>query len=192
MNFEIALLLTVLFGSLTNTFCAINISREGRSFYMQKTLPIRYSKMLGVKIGLNFVVTMLSVGISTLVITLQGFIEPMEAVFVFAVGIILGLAQICFATRKDLNHPYFPTEEDNTVKESNGNVSTIIILGMIISLVVGGVPLVYSVLDSLKGDGMANFTYLFAGGLSVVVLIASLLYTFIGIKSKFERLSEGD
>lgn len=192
MNFEIALLLTVLFGSLTNTFCAINISREGRSFYMQKTLPIRYSKMLGVKIGLNFVVTMLSVGISTLVITLQGFIEPMEAVFVFAVGIVLGLAQICFATRKDLNHPYFPTEEDNTVKESNGNVSTIIILGMIISLVVGGVPLVYSVLDSLKGDGMANFTYLFAGGLSVVVLIASLLYTFIGIKSKFERLSEGD
>ena len=192
MNFEIALLLTVLFGSLTNTFCAINISREGRSFYMQKTLPIRYSKMLGVKIGLNFVVTMLSVGISTLVITLQGFIEPMEAVFVFAVGIILGLAQICFATRKDLNHPYFPTEEDNTVKESNGNVSTIIILGMIISLVVGGVPLVYSILDSLKGDGMANFTYLFAGGLSVVVLIASLLYTFIGIKSKFERLSEGD
>lgn len=192
MNFEIALLLTVLFGSLTNTFCAINISREGRSFYMQKTLPIRYSKMLGVKIGLNFVVTMISVGISTLVITLQGFIEPMEAVFVFAVGIILGLAQICFATRKDLNHPYFPTEEDNTVKESNGNVSTIIILGMIISLVVGGVPLVYSVLDSLKGDGMANFTYLFAGGLSVVVLIASLLYTFIGIKSKFERLSEGD
>lgn len=192
MNFEIALLLTVLFGSLTNTFCAINISREGRSFYMQKTLPIRYSKMLGVKIGLNFVVTMLSVGISTLVITLQGFIEPMEAVFVFAVGIILGLAQICFATRKDLNHPYFPTEEDNTVKESNGNVSTIIILGMIISLVVGGVPLVYSVLDSLKGDGMANFTYLFAGGLSVVVLIASLLYTFIGIKAKFERLSEGD
>ena len=192
MNFEIALLLTVLFGSLTNTFCAINISREGRSFYMQKTLPIRYSKMLGVKIGLNFVVTMLSVGISTLVITLQGFIEPMEAVFVFAVGIILGLAQICFATRKDLNHPYFPTEEDNTVKESNGNVSTIIILGMIISLVVGGVPLIYSVLDSLKGDGIAYFTYLFAGGLSVVVLIASLLYTFIGIKSKFERLSEGD
>ncbi|MBQ9115017.1 MAG: hypothetical protein IJY07_03680 [Clostridia bacterium] len=192
MNFEIALLLTVLFGSLTNTFCAINISREGRSFYMQKTLPIRYSKILGVKIGLNFVVTILSVGISTLVIMLQGFVEPMEAVFVFAVGIILGLAQICFATRKDLNHPYFPTEEDNTVKESNGNVSTIIILGMIISLVVGGIPLVYSVLDSLKGDGMAHFTYLFAGGLSVVVLIASLLYTFIGIKSKFERLSEGD
>ncbi len=192
MNFEIALLLTVLFGSLTNTFCAINISREGRSFYMQKTLPIRYSKLIGVKIGLNFAVTLLSVGISTLIIAKEGFIETNEAIFVFAIGIVLGLAQICFATRKDLNHPYFPTEEDNTVKESNGNVSTIIILGMIISLVVGGVPLVFSVLDALKGNGIANFTYMFAGGLSIFTLVVSLLYTFIGMRAKFERLSEGD
>lgn len=192
MNFEIAILLTVLFGSLTNTFCAINISREGRSFYMQKTLPIKYTKLIGVKIGLNFAVTLLSVGISTLVITLLNYIDYKEGAFVFFVGVLLGLAQICFATRKDLNRPYFPTEEDNTVKEGNGNVSTIIVLGMLVSIVIGGVPLVYRVLDMLKGGGMANFTYLFAGGLAVVVLIASLLYTFIGMRAKFERLSEGD
>ena len=192
MNFELALLLTVLFGSLTNTFCAINISREGRSFYMQKTLPIKHSKYIGVKIGLNLVVTILSVGVSTLVITLLGFLTYVEAIFVFGVGVVLGFAQICFATRKDLNKPYFPTEEDNTVKEGNGNVSTIIVLGMIISLIIGGIPLVYGVLNMLKGGGMANFTYLFAGGLAVLVLIASLLYTFIGLRAKFERLSEGD
>lgn len=192
MNFELALLLTVLFGSLTNTFCAINISREGRSFYMQKTLPIKHSKYIGVKIGLNLVVTILSVGVSTLVITLLGFLTYVEAIFVFGVGVVLGFAQICFATRKDLNKPYFPTEEDNTVKEGNGNVSTIIVLGMIISLIIGGIPLIYGVLNMLKGGGMANFTYLFAGGLAVLVLIASLLYTFIGLRAKFERLSEGD
>ncbi len=192
MNFELALLLTVLFGSLTNTFCAINISREGRSFYMQKTLPIKHSKYIGVKIGLNLVVTILSVGVSTLVITLLGFIAYVEAIFVFGVGVVLGLAQICFATRKDLNKPYFPTEEDNTVKEGNGNVSTIIVLGMIISLIIGGIPLVYGVLNMLKGGGIESFTYLFAGGLAVLVLIGSLLYTFIGLRAKFERLSEGD
>ena len=192
MNFELALLLTVLFGSLTNTFCAINISREGRSFYMQKTLPIKHSKYIGVKIGLNLVVTILSVGVSTLVITLLGFLTYVEAIFVFGVGVVLGFAQICFATRKDLNKPYFPTEEDNTVKEGNGNVSTIIVLGMIISLIIGGIPLIYGVLNMLKGGGMESFTYLFAGGLAVLVLIASLLYTFIGLRAKFERLSEGD
>lgn len=193
MNFEIALLLTVLFGSLTNTFCAINISREGRSFYMQKTLPIKYSKIVGVKIGLNFVVTILSVGISTTVITLLGFIDNLEGAFVFFVGVVLGLAQICFATRKDLNKPYFPTEEDNTVKEGNGNVSTIIVLGMLVSLIIGGVPLAFAVLGSLDAEmNIEGFTYMFAGGLSLLSLICSLLYTFIGMRKKFERLSEGD
>ncbi len=193
MNFEMALLLTVLFGSLTNTFCAINISREGRSFYLQKTLPIRYTKLIGVKIALNFVVTILSVGISTIVITALGYIEYLEGAFIFFVGIVMGLAQICFATRKDLNKPFFPTEEDNTVKESNGNVSTIIVLGMITSLIIGGVPLVITVLGTLKKEaGIEGFTYLFAGVVALVILIASLLYTFIGMRKKFERLSEGD
>jgi len=193
MNFEIAILLTVLFGSLTNTFCAINVSREGRSFYLQKTLPIKYTKLIGVKIILNFVVTVLSVGISTLVITNLGYIEYLEGAFVFFVGIVMGLAQICFATRKDLNNPYFPTEEDNTVKESNGNVSTIIVLGMITSLIIGGVPLAFTVLGTLKSvESIEGFTYLFAGGVSIILLIASLLYTFIGMRKKFERLSEGD
>ena len=193
MNLEIALLLTVLFGSLTNTFCAINISREGRSFYLQKTLPIKYTKLIGVKIALNFVVTILSVGISTIVITALGYVEYLEGAFIFFVGIVMGLAQICFATRKDLNKPFFPTEEDNTVKESNGNVSTIIVLGMITSLIIGGVPLVITVLGTLKNEaGIEGFTYLFAGVVALVILIASLLYTFIGMRKKFERLSEGD
>ena len=196
MNFEIALLLTVLFGSLTNTFCAINISREGRSFYLQKTLPIRYTKLIGVKIALNFVVTILSVGISTAVITVLGYVEYLEGAFVFFIGVVMGLAQICFATRKDLNKPFFPTEEDNTVKESNGNVSTIIVLGMITSLIIGGVPLGFGVLGNFKSieiiADVEGFTYLFAGAVAMVTLVASLLYTFIGMKKKFERLSEGD
>ena len=193
MNFELALLLTVLFGSLTNTFCAINISREGKSFYMQKTLPIRYSKLIGVKIGLNLVVTILSVGVSTLVIALLGYVEMMEAIFIFFIGVVMGASQICFATRKDLNKPYFPTEEDNTVKEGNGNVSTIIVLGMIISLIIGGVPLMFTIIGSLKRvESIEGFTYLFAGVVALVTLVVSLLYTFIGLKKKFERLSEGD
>lgn len=193
MNLELALLLTVLFSSLTNTFCAINISREGRSFYMQKTLPVDYRLLIGVKIGLNFVVTILSVGISVLIIAVLGYVSYAEGAFIFFVGIILGLSQICFATRKDLNNPFFPTEEDNTVKEGNGNVSTIIVIGMFISLIVGGVPLAMNVLGALKDTlVIPNFTYVFVSALSAVCLVGSLLYTFIGMRKKFERLSEGD
>ena len=111
----------------------------------------------------------------------------------FIIGTILGLAQICFATRKDLNNPYFPTEEDNTVKEGNGNVSTIIVVGMLASLIIGGVPLGISVLSNLKeGFQIPNFTYIFVSVAAVLSLVASLLYTFIGIRGRFDRLSEGD
>ena len=182
LNFELALILTILFGSLTNTFCAINISREGRSFYMQKTLPIKHTKILGVKIG-----------VSSIVISALGYVDFLEGAFVFIIGTILGLAQICFATRKDLNNPYFPTEEDKTVKEGNGNVSTIIVVGMLASLIIGGVPLGISVLSNLKeGFQIPNFTYIFVSVAAVLSLVASLLYTFIGIRGRFDRLSEGD
>ena len=202
MNLEIAVLLTVLFGSLTNTFCATNISREGRSFYMQKTLPISCRRIITVKILLNFVITILSVGISTIVITANQFITVGEGFFVFFVGITLGLSQICFATRIDLNKPFFPNEEDNTIKEGNGNVSTIILLGMFTAIILGGLPLFVGILGIYKKTpgtdflgsliAIENFTYLFAGILAIVVLIASVAFTLIGLRSRFERLSEGD
>ena len=192
MNLEIALFITVLFGALTNTFCAINISREGRSFYMQKTLPIKFSDILGVKILLNVVVTLLSVGISTLIITVLGYISYLDGLFVFFVGVVTGVAQICFATRKDLNKPHFSTEEDNTVKEGNGNVSAIIMLGMIVAVVLAGVPLFYGIKNSFEEESFAGFTYLFAGLGALIVLGASLAYTFIGLRKSFERITEGD
>lgn len=191
-NFEIAIFLTLLFGSLTNTFCAINISREGPSFYMQKTLPIKHSQFIGVKIVLNFIVSVVSVGISSIVISALGYVTLWEGAFIFFVGTVMSLAQICFATRLDLNHPHFSTEEDNTVKESNSNVSVIIILGMISSVILGGAPLFAKVLTFFNNPIPSYLTYLFVGGLSVLILIASLMFTFIGLKSKFDRISEGD
>lgn len=191
-NFEIAIFLTLLFGALTNTFCAINISREGPSFYMQKTLPIKHLQFIGVKIVLNFIVSVISVGVSTIVITSLGYVAIVEGVFIFFVGIVMSLAQICFATKLDLNHPHFSTEEDNTVKESNSNVSVIIILGMVFSVILGGVPLFAKVMTFFDNPIPGYLTYLFVGGVSLLILLGSLLYTFIGLKAKFDRISEGD
>ena len=191
-NFEIAIFLTLLFGSLTNTFCAINISREGPSFYMQKTLPIKHSQFIGVKIVLNFIVSVVSVGISSIVISALEYVTPGESAFIFFVGIVMSLAQICFATRLDLNHPHFSTEEDNTVKESNSNVSVIIILGMISSVIMGGIPLFALVMTYFDNPIPAYATYLFVGGLSLIILAASLTFTFVGLKAKFDRISEAD
>lgn len=54
---------------------------------------------------------------------------------------MMALSQILYATRKDLNSPQFSLEEDNVVRESNNNVSIIVVLGLVSAMLLGGIPL---------------------------------------------------
>lgn len=191
-DFELAILLTVLFGALTNTFCATNVSRDGKSFYVEKTLPISINEILGAKIVLSFLVATIAVGITAAVLLAKGFVSVGEGAFVFAVGAIMSLSQIFYATRKDLNNPRFSLDEDNVVRESNNNVSIIVVLGLVSSLILGGIPLFVNVLAGIRGKDMRWFTYVFASAITAAVLAASLAYYCIGIKARFEKVTEGD
>jgi len=85
-DFELAILLTVLFGALTNTFCATNVSRDGKSFYVEKTLPLSINEIMGAKIALSFAVAVISVGIAATVLLAKKYVSTGEGVFVFFVG----------------------------------------------------------------------------------------------------------
>ncbi len=191
-DFELAILLTVLFGALTNTFCATNVSRDGKSFYVEKTLPLSINEILGAKILLSFFVSALSVGITAIVFLAKKYVSAGEGAFIFVIGAITSLSQILYATRKDLNNPRFSLDEDNVVRESNNNVSIIVVLGLVSALILGGIPVLVNVLSSVKGKEMSWFTYLFASLCAVAVFVASLLYYFVGRKARFERVTEGD
>lgn len=191
-DFELAIFLTVLFGALTNTFCATNVSRDGKSFYVEKTLPLSINEILGAKIVLSFFVSALSVGITAIVFLAKKYVSAGEGAFIFVIGAITSLSQILYATRKDLNNPRFSLDEDNVVRESNNNVSIIVVLGLVSALILGGIPVLVNVLSSVKGKEMSWFTYLFASLCAVAVFVASLLYYFVGRKARFERVTEGD
>lgn len=191
-NFELAVFLVILFGALTNTFCATNISRDGNAFYALKTMPVSCGAIIGAKIFFCSVVFVLSAGLSVTLLSSLGFISYAEGAFVFFAAAMLGEAQICFATRKDLNRPRFPYEEDNEVKETNSSVSSIIFIGIISAVALGGVPLIVSVFSAVKGGGaQESFTYLFVGAASTALLAAALIYTLTGLKKKFNELTEG-
>lgn len=191
-DFELAILLTVLFGALTNTFCATNVSRDGKSFYVEKTLPLSINEIMGAKIALSFAVAVISVGIAATVLLAKKYVSAGEGAFVFFVGAVMALSQILYATRKDLNSPQFSLDEDNVVRESNNNVSIIVVLGLVSALILGGIPLFVNVLSSVKGKDMRWFTYVFASACAAAVLIGSLSYYFIGRKNRFDRVTEGD
>lgn len=105
---------------------------------------------------------------------------------------MMALSQILYATRKDLNSPQFSLEEDNVVRESNNNVSIIVVLGLVSAMLLGGIPLFVNVLSNVRGKDMRWFTYVFVSVCAAAEFVGSLLYYLIGIKARFDRVTEGD
>ena len=191
-NFELALFLVLVFGGLTNTFCATNISREGPAFCALKSTPIPWTEFIGVKVLFCSIVTVLTMAVSVILVSALGYIAPWEAAVLFFIALILAEAQICFATRKDLDRPNFSEDDDCEVRESNTTVSTIVIATLLVSAVIGGVSLYTSIFFSNKGQEVSGTIIGIAFGVALALLAACVTYLLVGIEKKFKQLTGGN
>ena len=190
---ELGLFLVLAFGALTNTFAATAVSRDGSAFYTLKTMPIKPRAIITAKLLFSAIVAVCSVIISAAVIYIADFVTLGEAAFIALIGVMMGLAQIAFATRKDLNRPEFSADEDSEVRESTGTVSLIIVIGFLTGLVTGGLALFMSVY--LGGKGVENAeAYIMAAcfAIAAVLLTLSFYYLYKGLDKRLYEMSEGD
>ena len=191
-NFELALFLVLVFGGLTNTFCATNISREGPAFCALKSTPIPWKEFIGVKVLFCSIVTVLTMAVSVILVSALGYIAPWEAAVLFFIALILAEAQICFATRKDLDRPNFSEDDDCEVRESNTTVSTIVIATLLVSAVIGGASLYASIFFSNKGQEVSGTIIGIAFGVALALLAVCITYLLVGIEKKFKQLTGGN
>ena len=191
-NFELALFLVLVFGGLTNTFCATNISREGPAFCALKSTPIPWKEFIGVKVLFCSIVTVLTMAVSVTLVSALGYIAPWEAAVLFFIALILAEAQICFATRKDLDRPNFSEDDDCEVRESNTTVSTIVIATLLVSAVIGGASLYASIFFSNKGQEVSGTIIGIAFGVALALLAVCITYLLVGIEKKFKQLTGGN
>ena len=190
-NLELALFLTILFGALTNIFCATNISRDGEMFYTVKAMPLSYKTVFFSKIVLCLIVTAISQVASAVILAVAGIVGAWDALFIFAVGLLFGFVNIAVATRYDFNHAKFSTEDDGEIKESSGTVSTVIVMGMVLSFAVGGAVFVLKLLAQLRHFEYGALTYLLAGGLAIVAAALAAVYLLFRLKRKYYEFSGG-
>ena len=190
VNTELALFLTLLFGALTNIFCATNVSRDGEMFYTVKAYPISYKTVFFSKIFLCLVVTAASQLISAVLLLATGNISWYAAIFLFFVGTAFGFVNICVATRHDFNHAHFSTEEDGEIKESGSVVSAIIMFGMVVSFLIGGIVLAIRVLTALRQLEYGWLTYVITIVIAAVSAVLAFYY-FIGSLGKKYYQFEG-
>ncbi len=192
-NFELALFLVLVFGGLTNTFCATNISREGPAFCALKSTPIPWKEFIGSKILFCSLITVLSMAVSVIIIGASGLLLPWECAVLFFIALILAEAQICFATRKDLDRPNFSDDDDCEVRESNTTVSTIVIATLLTSAFIGGISLYASIyFGNYHGKDVSGAIVGIAFGIAAALLAICVAYLCIGIEKKFKQLTGGN
>ena len=191
-NLELAVFLTILFGSLTNIFCATNISRDGYMFYVVKGFPISSKTVFLSKVVLCAIVTALSQLTSAILVSAMGYIPWYSGIFLFVVGMLFGLANILVATRYDFDHANFSTEDDGEIKESSNAVSVIILIGLVMSFTVGGAIFAFKAITQLRGANLEYMTYLLAGGLAVLFAALASVYMILGLKRKYYEFEGGN
>lgn len=148
INFELSITIIMMLSVLTNTFCASNISRDGSMFTMEKTMPISSKQFVFSKIIFCTIVSLLSILVSCVIALTTGFINFGEMLIVFLVTGIVSVSMICFATRMDLNKPKFANNENNEVKDSSQTVSSVILIGIIVSGIISGIILVLGIMQA--------------------------------------------
>ncbi|MDY5439586.1 MAG: hypothetical protein SPG06_02285 [Eubacteriales bacterium] len=187
-SLELSLILTVLFVSLTNTFCATGINRDREMFYSIKAMPISGRKVMFVKVVSAMLIALLSNVANSIVLGATGYLDVGGAFLVLFVGVAIAFAQICFATRSNLNFPDF---SENSGDKATNLVSKIITFGLISTIVVGALLLYFKISQSLQGIESSTITYVILVVVSVALAVLGYVYMIRKLRRKYYEVSGG-
>lgn len=187
LDFELAFFIIIMFNLLTNTFCATNISRDGRMFQVLKTMPIGHREIIFSKVLFSALVSLLSIIFTVLLMIVIGYITIFEGLIIFFTTTLLSFAVIFFATRKDLNNPRFPSNRHQEIKEETGTVSLIVFMGLASSLLIGGLVLFARILMTFRKNEFfgTRLAVIVVVLLSMLIFGLSLFYLLFGLKKKY-------
>ena len=173
-QFSLALLITLLFSVLTNTFCATNVSRDGMTALTSKAFPLKATRIFLAKVVFCGIVSTLSVVLTATLLVAATSLTIWDGVVCGSIGTAFSLAQIFFATRVDLKHAKLSASADEIESQSNKTMSKVIVVGFVLALLAG----VASVVLALLSKGIP-----FIGGktVEISILYSYLVPTFIGV-----------
>lgn len=165
-----------LLGGGTNVLGLYPITRENNSFYILKSLPISFEKILMSKVLLSSIV-MVAVYLLTTVIA----VFTMKIWWYIAIGMMLvltltGFGTQCLTTRLDLKEPKFGWSNFNQSLKNSKNSWMAMLIGFIVIIVIGAI--------------VTGFMLLYLATQSEVIILlmwlaltlASSLYAFVAYK----------
>lgn len=183
-DFEIVLSAVCMYSILLNTFCANNISRDGKFFNLMKTYPVSPKQLVLSKILFCSITSFIAILITGVALLVSSQLTVLKTIAVVAIAIILNLGVICIATRKDLN-----TIKLNNADENSTSVNFLMFWGLIFSVGVTGLSFIMSIFLQISvGIRLAHIiTCLVVLVISVLVCFVSIIYLLRKLDKKYKE-----
>ena len=189
------LLVLLIFSILTNTFCATNVSRDGRAALNAKLFPVKPSMILLAKVLFCDIVSSLAIVASALVLANATTLSTSDAIVCTCIALVFSVAQIFIATRMDLNHAKVAASPIEMEKHSNRTVAKVVFLGLFLALLLGLLSLfitVFANMESIEIIARLNLQGWYAYAVpalgSLLYLGFAVLYYTVKLDRSFDRL----
>ena len=195
-EFSLALLVVLVFGILTNTFCATNITRDGKSALKAKSFPVKASKLLFSKVLFCSIISSLSVLGSVAMLYFTVGMTPFNAVITCVIGLVFSFSQILIATRTDLNCAVVDASPEEGARTSDRTIAKVVTVGLFFAVIIGFVTFFVSVFAGtapafLKGFEVKEvYVYLIPAIIALIYFGASLVYYLVNIEKAFSKLTK--
>lgn len=144
-DFEIVLCAMCMYSILLNSFCANNISRDGKFYNMMKTYPVTAKQVVLSKILFCSITSVISIVATGVVILINGQLSILKTLAVVAICLILNFGIICLATRKDLN-----TSKHSENAENSQSTNFLLFWGLLFSVGLSVLAFVMSIFLQFK------------------------------------------
>ena len=194
--FPLTLIVVLVFTILTNTFCATNITRDGKSALKAKSFPIKASKLLFSKVLFCGIISSLSVIGSILVLYFTADLTPLHAILSGVICLMFSLAQILIATRTDLNHAVVDASPEVVAKTSDRTVAKVISIGLVLAILIGFITFFASVFAGIASEFLNGFeiselyVYIIPGAIALIYFVSSILHYYVNIEKAFSKLTK--
>ena len=195
-EFSLALLVVLVFGILTNTFCATNITRDGKSALKAKSFPVKASKLLFSKVLFCSIISSLSVLGSVAMLYFTVGMTPFNAVITCVIGLVFSFSQILIATRTDLNCAVVDASPEEVARTSDRTIAKVVTVGLFFAVIIGFVTFFVSVFAGtapafLKGFEVKEvYVYFIPAIIALIYFGASLVYYLVNIEKAFSKLTK--
>lgn len=195
-EFSLALIVILVFGILTNTFCATNITRDGKSALKAKSFPVKASKLLFSKVLFCSIISSLSVIGSVAMLYFTVGMTPFNAIITCIIGLVFSFSQILIATRTDLNCAIVDASPEEVARTSDRTIAKVVTVGLFFAVIIGFVTFFVSVFagtapEFLNGfDVKEMYVYLIPAVIALIYFVAGLTYYLVDIEKAFSRLTK--